>query len=394
MASLAEFQALEAAKAAKEAYAPNARFQYRCPFRKRWVDCLEEEDTVLKKAFLQANDENPSAEYAVNSVRMLSDFSRMKRTNLISKVSMDLKLEGGKLPRPQPKVNSELDPAQVKMSAKAKQTKEVQAPKPDSHIVGDDEESEEEEEEELNDAAKFMHQLHADMDVKKAAEGEATAKEDPKMPKPIYHAAGNSYWSYPYKGMDPWKGTFEFKLPLENKDSFAEIIKYEAMTKGVTPEDFDSRFLSLTDARGRVIEVSRNPPNNDKVEAMLDDSRSYPIKVKYKPPKNFHNMDPFQRAEFETNSFMMQWIRSTVEDEDSPTLAEVKHMHQRLGFERYQMYVQDDLDAYTRKNMSLEEYGARYPDRVPGLLMIMKTGPVLKQVFRGEEDILAYIFGS
>merc|ERR1712118_9356 len=230
------------------------------------------------------------------------------------------------------------------------------------------------------------------MDVKKVTDGEAPKKHDPKVPMPIFHNQGSHMWSYPYKGMDPWKGTFEFKLPLENKDSFAEIVKYEAMTKGVSAEDFDSRFLSLTDARGRVIEVSRNPPNNDKVEATLDDSRSYPIKVKYKPPKNFHNMDPGQRAEFETSSFMMQWIRATVEDEDSPTMEQVKHMHQRLGFERYQMYCQDDQDAYTRKNLSLEEYGMRYPERVPSLLMIMKTGPMLKQVFKGEEDILAYIF--
>merc|ERR1719502_529611 len=157
------------------------------------------------------------------------------------------------------------------------------------------------------------------------------------------------------------------------------------MKAGVPPGELDSRFLNLQDARGRVVDVSRNPPNWDKVEAMMEDNRSFPIKVKYRPPKYFHSMSYDSKAAWEMNTFFMQWIRETVESEDSPTVHTVRNLHQRYAFERYQLYILDE-DTYTRKNLSLEEYGARYPAHVGGMFMILKTGPQLKKIFKGEED--------
>merc|ERR1719191_1645735 len=76
----------------------SSRWQFMCAFRKEWVNCTEEEDTILKEAYLNCSEEAPTHQYAVSNLKIRADFSKMTRTNLASERVFELKLVGGQLP--------------------------------------------------------------------------------------------------------------------------------------------------------------------------------------------------------------------------------------------------------------------------------------------------------
>jgi len=72
---------------------PPGRWQYLCHARKTWVDVADSEDADLTRSYLEAQ-ERPRVAYTVNSVPFEVDLALMRRKNLASGRSQELRYNG------------------------------------------------------------------------------------------------------------------------------------------------------------------------------------------------------------------------------------------------------------------------------------------------------------
>jgi hypothetical protein len=322
-------------------------WEFKCPFRKVWVEVKPDEDVQLKAAYLKCSKAEPEASYLVNGVRFKADFSSLVRTNIASQRTMELRLRGGALPSPPP------EPAPGK-------------PKPSTASRG------------------------------------AAAEEDGKMPplspetlsscdtKPVPHSIRKAWGQGAQPGVTMTQ-EFEFTMQVEDKDFLGEMLTWNMLKAGIPPEALVPWVLFFIDKTGQVV-------TNDKqaVERMLSNRGSYPIKVQFKPPFHLKGMGPEMIPSMQIHRTQLGFCINAQKACDND-IKKVKHWHQRRTFERYQLYLEDHkyqcADDLADAPSQAELY-AQYPHLTGALGLIDKTGPNLVRVMKGDADVLEYLFGG
>lgn len=328
-------------------------FQYKCPFRKAWVDCSADEDGKLKEAYLklQKGGGSPEVAYLLNGVRFKTDFSSMIRTNVASKRTAEVRLKGGNLPFAPPK--GPTPPSEASLG------------KPD----GVPEESE----------------------LKKAVPLSPEALLIGEEGKPFPHGVRRAWGQGIPEGMT-MTGRFSFQMQLEDKDYLGEMLTWNMMAAGIAPEAMQADgYLFFTSVSGQTI-VGNRP----EIEKLLANDKSYPVNVAYQPPKVFDGMIPSEIPSFEVQRSFLRFIKNACADVNYE-IYNVKHKHQRRTFERYLLYLEDhyhQTDDYLETAMSNWELYMRYPFMTGSMGLIDKTGPNLTKVMRGEADVLEFLFGG
>mmetsp|Transcript_21940 Transcript_21940/g.38561 ORF Transcript_21940/g.38561 Transcript_21940/m.38561 type:complete len:335 (+) Transcript_21940:92-1096(+) len=325
------------------------RWQFQCNIRKDWVNCTQDEDTMLKDAYLKCSGEKPTFSYELKNIKIKVDFSKMKRLNLASEREVDLRLSGGSLPFPPP------GPAAKKhKSKKAKAALESSAPEPaetfdDSFVPGKEMEAEKE----VTDAEKFQFKTNM-------------------------------------------TGKFEFTLPLEDKEDWALVFLYKMFESGITPQECDLRWLTFTDKKGRVVTTRQR----QEFEEMFELARCYPITVKYDPPPEFNQRVSYwgtfqeHKAVWELNNLLLSYIKWSITGPGSVQgLHEIKYRWHKCVYERYQLYAQEDFNK-TENVWTEQEFFVKYPELGPVVTLAIKVGPRLRDILRGKEEILNMLFGG
>mmetsp|Transcript_75380 Transcript_75380/g.243856 ORF Transcript_75380/g.243856 Transcript_75380/m.243856 type:complete len:339 (-) Transcript_75380:85-1101(-) len=329
-------------------------FQYKCPFRKVWVDCSSDEDYTLKGEYLKLQKGGqPEVAYQLNGVRFKANFASMSRTNVASKRTMELRLKGGDLPFPPPQQPGAPPPSEASMG------------KPD----GVPQESE------VTGA------------VPLSPEALMTSVEG----KPFPHVVRKAWGHGTPEGMT-MAGRFTFQMQLEDKDHLGEMLTWHMMSAGISPEQFDAhRTLAFTNRYGQTV-----VGNRAEIEGMLTNDQSYPVTVSYQPPKVFDGMPPDQVPGWELQRTFLKFVKQSVGDLNAE-IYNVKHKHQRRTFERYLLYLEDHYyqnDDHLDTAMTNWEFYMRFPFMAGSLGLIDKTGPNLSRVLRGEADVLEFLFGG
>mmetsp|Transcript_81933 Transcript_81933/g.227177 ORF Transcript_81933/g.227177 Transcript_81933/m.227177 type:complete len:340 (-) Transcript_81933:209-1228(-) len=336
-------------------FSSDQNFQYKCPFRKAWVDCSAEEDSQLKEAYLKLQ-KGGQAEvgYLLNGVRFKTNFSSMVRTNVASKRTMEVRLKGGSLPFPPPAPQSG-----------AQGPSEASLGQPD----GVPQESELKGAVPLSPEA-LLTGLHG---------------------KPFPHVLRKAWGQGIPEGVT-MSGRFQFQMQLEDKDYLGEMLTWHMISAGINPEGLDAHsLLAFTNRLGQTVVGDRGA-----IEQMLTSDQSYPVTVTYSPPKVFDGMPPEQIPGWELHRCFLRFVKQSVGDLGAE-IYNVKHKHQRRTFERYLLYLQDHYyqnDDYLEDAMSNWEFYMRYPFMTGSLGLIDKTGPNLTKVLRGEADVLEFLFGG
>eukprot|EP00930_Biecheleria_cincta_P056169 TRINITY_DN42338_c0_g1_i1.p1 TRINITY_DN42338_c0_g1~~TRINITY_DN42338_c0_g1_i1.p1 ORF type:complete len:330 (+),score=56.27 TRINITY_DN42338_c0_g1_i1:33-1022(+) len=328
------------------AFAASSKWQYKCPFRKTWVDVSQEEDLQLKDAYIKIRKGGgPVAVCKVGTVKFSTDFRNLLRTNLASRRSMEVRLQGGELPFP--------------------------APSPESGQEGPSQASQG-----LEEGLAAERIAPADLDAGSAG---------PKVPNFIRKAWGQGCENVTLSGR------FAFSMEASDKDMLGEILSYHMLCAGVTPQALDNRCLIFTNKKGETAVA-----NKEDVARMLSNPSSYPIRVSYEPRTAFKGVAGDREVlNHHISRVFLKFIKDAVAEIGS--INNVKHQHQRRTFERYLLYLsdhyyqsEDDLsDA-----MGLDEVCAAFPGVGKAFLLTDKTGPGLPKILRGEIDVLEYLFGS
>jgi len=334
-------------------FGANQSFQYKCPFRKAWVDCSTAEDSQLKEAYLKLQKGGGSSEaaYLLNGVRFKTDFSSMIRTNVASKRTAEVRLKGGDLPFPPPK--GAVSPSEASMG------------KPDG--------------------------VPAESDLKKAVPLSPEALLIGEEGKPFPHVVRKAWGQGIPEGMT-MTGRFKFTMQVEDKDFLGEMLTWHMISAGIAAESFQAqRYLAFTNVAGQTIIANRQ-----EIENMMANERSYPITVSYHPPKVFEGMIPEEIPGYEVQRTFLRFIKNACTDVNYE-IYNVKHKHQRRTFERYLLYLEDhyhQCDDHLEDAMNGWELYMRYPFMTGSMGLIDKTGPNLTKVLRGEADVLEFLFGG
>lgn len=314
-----------------DVFSEGSRWQFKCLYRKRWVDCTDEEDRALKGAYLGCSFASPTAEYSLGQARFRTDFSRMTRTNLASKAAMSLRLEGGALPKDPPRTRP----------------------------------------------------------IRAARSGEAVARAGAQeLPGPPPGAEALPEAEAAAEGGD---GTyrFDFVLQLKDRDDFGRIMAYHMVKSGNVPGVFSAVYFKAIEVHGYEVELR----SRDNLEGLLDRDECYPIRFRYDPPmargKVLLNINEAEYGYMETNCNAIGWIILTLSGDDpvrSPDECKT-HFHKRC-FQRFQIYkadfeYQNYLNVDPGKDKNLDAAGP----------LVASVGPNLKDVFRGEQDIINLLFG-
>uniref|UniRef100_A0A7S4SPL4 WWE domain-containing protein n=1 Tax=Alexandrium monilatum TaxID=311494 RepID=A0A7S4SPL4_9DINO len=337
-------------------FGADQKFQYKCPFRKAWVDCGAEEDQQLKEAYLklQKGGGQPEVAYLLNGVRFKTDFSGMVRTNVASKRTMEVRLKGGSLPFPPPAPE-----------AGASAPSEASMGKPDGVPQESDEKGA----------------------VPLSPEALMTGLEG----KPFPHGVRKAWGQGLPQGVT-MSGRFEFTMQLDDKDYLGEMLTWNMIAAGIDPEAFDShRVLAFTNKNKQTV-----IGNREEIEKMLTSDQSYPITVTYHPPRTYDGMPESEVPGWEVQRTFLKFIKEAVANVDGD-IYKVKHVHQRRTFERYLLYLEDyyyQNDDDLADSMYGWELYMRYPFMTGSLGLIDKTGPNLTKVLRGEADVLEFLFGG
>jgi len=328
------------------AFEASSKWQYKCPFRKTWVDVSQEEDLQLKDSYIKIRKGGgPVAVCKVGTVKFSTDFRNMLRTNLASRRSMEVRLQGGELPFP--------------------------APSPEAGQEGPSRASQG-----LEEGLALKRIAPADLDAGSAG---------PKVPDFIRKAWGQGCENV------TMSGRFEFSMDASDKDLLGEMLSYHMLRAGVTPQALDNKCLIFTNKKGETAVA-----NKEDVARMLSNPSSYPIIVSYEPHTAFKGVAGETGVrDHHINRVTLKFVKEAVAEIGS--IDNVKHTHQRRTFERYLLYLsdhyyqsEDDLsDA-----MDMKEVCAAYPGVEKAFLLIDKTGPGLSKILRGEIDVLEYLFGS
>eukprot|EP00933_Yihiella_yeosuensis_P004373 TRINITY_DN108740_c0_g1_i1.p1 TRINITY_DN108740_c0_g1~~TRINITY_DN108740_c0_g1_i1.p1 ORF type:complete len:365 (-),score=58.38 TRINITY_DN108740_c0_g1_i1:72-1097(-) len=335
-----------------------SHWQFKCPFRKAWIDVTPAEDSQLKEAYLRtckpqstSSDEalEPVSICNVGGVRFSTDFRSMLRTNLASRRSMEVRIRNGDLPFPTPV------PREGSSCAA-----------PSAASLGKEE----------------------GLVAERIAPADFTASRpgDKELPQTVRKA-----WGQGVPDGITLSGEFEFVMKSADKELFGEMLTWHMLSAGILPGALDNRCLKFFDHKGQVAVGSK-----EDIVRMMENPNSYPIKVKYEPHPAFKGMEPDKVPDYEVNRVMLRWVKDAVAEMDA-NLYNVKHKHQRRTFERYLLYLEDH---YYQTGDMLEDAPdhlkviERYPWMEKAFLLTNKTGPNLSKILKGEIDVLEYLFGS
>ena len=325
------------------AFATSSRWQYKCPFRKAWIDVSTEEDRQLKEAYCSLRKGGQAlAQCKIGNLRFDTDFRNMIRTNVASKRSMEVRLRDGSLPFELP----------------------LEGTGPSKASLG----------------------LEEGLNAERIAPCELNGSEGTTVPHSVRKA-----WGQGVEDGITMSGEFEFTLAASEKDLFGEMLSWHVLAAGILPQSLDNRCLKFTSSQGE-----EAMGNKKDIAKMLSSSSSYPIRVSYKPHPAFKFMRPETVIGMELNRTFLLFVKEAVKELDA-NIDNVKHKHQKRTFERYLLYLEDyyyqtgdDLsDA-----MDYERLVAKHPELEFTLLQIKRTGPGLSKILRGEIDVLEYLFGG
>lgn len=342
-------------------FKPSSRWQFFCKFRKEWINCTAEEDQSLKAAFLVCNEEAPTHQYILNNLKMKVDFSKMLRTNLASERAFELKLVGGQLPFAPPGLAGKKMRGRKKLASVVEKVPEQnteETPKPPAP--------------------------EADEVPPAGLQAKTLLSEPEEETTPAERAVKFDF-------VPNMSGKFEFTLQLEDKDDWGKVFLYKMLEAGIDIRAIDVRYVVATDKRGR--STSRN---REEMREMFEVARSYPVKVTYDPPDKLHpnNWWPGEKAEWEFQSLLMNYIKASITGPGAVTMDEIKYRHHRCVFERFQLYVGEEEFWLTDQPFSEDEFYAKYPEMAPMVSLAAKVGPRLRDIFRGKEEILNMLFGG
>lgn len=312
---------------------------------------------MLKDAYSKCSREEPTFSYELGNVKMKVDFGRMKRLNLASERQVDVRLSGGSLPFPPP------GPAAKKHKTKKSKAAVESSPldpgeTKDDRMAFDDlivVDKEMDAEKEVSDAEKFQFKLTG-------------------------------------------TGKFEFTMGLEDKEDWALIFLYKMYESGITPEEVDTRFLTFTDKKGRVVSTRQRQD----LEEMFELARSYPINVKYDPPDVFNHRvtqwggqgEANFKTTWELNNVLLSYIKWSITGPGSVQgLHEIKYRWHKCVYERYQLYAQEGFFRPDNP-MTEPEFFVKFPESAPVVSLAVKVGPRLRDILRGKEEILNLLFGG
>ncbi|CAK9106876.1 Delta(2)-enoyl CoA isomerase 1) (AtECI1) [Durusdinium trenchii] len=320
------------------AFVKGSHWQYRCPFRKAWVDVSADEDRQLKEAYLALpRGGQPVAMCKIGSLKFSTDFRNLIRTNVASKRTMEVRLRDGDLPFPTPKGPEA--PSEASLGANS----------PESIAPC-----------ELEAARTVPHS------VRKA-------------------------WGHGIESGITMSGEFEFTMEASEKELFGEMLSWNMLAAGISPQSLDNRCLKFTSSQGEVSMGSKK-----EIAKMLGNPRAYPIHISYKPHPAFKFVAPQYVPHMEVTRTMLKFTQTAVAELDGK-LDNVKHKHQRRTFERYLLYLEDHY-YQTGDDLSdaldMEAVVNKYPETAFSFLLINKTGPGLSKILRGEIDVLEYLFGG
>ena len=320
------------------AFVKGSHWQYRCPFRKAWVDVSADEDRQLKEAYLALpRGGQPVAMCKIGSLKFSTDFRNLIRTNVASKRTMEVRLRDGDLPFPTPK------------GPEAPSGASLGANSPESIAPC-----------ELEAARTVPHS------VRKA-------------------------WGHGIESGITMSGEFEFTMEASEKELFGEMLSWNMLAAGISPQSLDNRCLKFTSSQGEVSMGSKK-----EIAKMLGNPRAYPIHISYKPHPAFKFVAPQYVPHMEVTRTMLKFTQTAVAELDGK-LDNVKHKHQRRTFERYLLYLEDHY-YQTGDDLSdaldMEAVVNKYPETAFSFLLINKTGPGLSKILRGEIDVLEYLFGG
>lgn len=325
-----------------------SRFQYKCPFRKAWVDVSIEEDNKLKDGYLKAQKGGPTEiAYIMNSVRFKTNFSSLCRINVASKRQMEVRLKGGDLPGKPPAGPTAPSPASL--------GKEDATP-----------------------------------DESAVPEGVPLALKTPGPDgKQIGHDVRRA-WGH----TDPdIKGSMKFAFTMEyaDKDYLGEMLAYHMKVADLAPEMFFKEVLSFTDKRGKTATNSKRD-----IQKMLSDSGSYPVHVSYDASKKYQAVPPERIPDIDTDRCFLRVIHEAANKVEWDIM-KVKHKHQRRAFERFLLYMEEQRyqnEDDPKDAPDVMEYYQRYPWRYGMFNLIDKTGPNMGRILAGEADVLEFLFGA
>lgn len=330
-------------------------WEYRCPFRKAWVEVKPDEDAKLKEAYLRCNESSPEFAYLLNGVRFKTDFSSMLRTNVASQRTMELRLARGDLPFPPPAPKPGVAP-------------------PSAASLG-------------NDTGEQLEKTIHVGPVPLSAEALTTGGVDTK---PVPHSIRKA-WG---QGIQPgvtMSQEFEFTMQLEDKDFLGELLTWNMLKAGIAPDQLHNQLLYFVDKAGQVV-----VNNKEGIERMLSNPGSYPLRVLYKPPFWCKGMPAERVPSYQIHRTFLKFVKDAVMNVDQE-IKNVKHWHQRRTFERFLLYLEDHYhqteDKLDDALSNWELYGT-YPFMTGSLGLVDKTGPNMTRVLKGEADILEFLFGG
>jgi len=309
------------------------KWQYKCPFRKVWLDVGQKEDEFLKNTYPKCNNEEPEFEYDLGLTKFKADFGRMQRVNMASKHAMDIRLTGAELPFPPPK---------------AKPVAKPKPPHPGKQIPG----------------------------TKKKSDPDYRYNTAPDEEEP------RDAWGFR-------KPHLEFQLEWEERDNFGIILFSQFLASGVAINSMNMKLLCMSAASGEPV-----PPDRTAVLYLLSDPGNYPINVRYDGNKYDVGTDrnPAEYESLEANDLMINWMRECVRQ---ITPDDCKNPYQEHAFWRFQVYVDDfNFQEYTRDDARFASSRAPIlaPQLGPAYALSFGVGPVLAEVMRGSRDILELLF--
>merc|ERR1712218_719659 len=94
---------------------------------------------------------------------------------------------------------------------------------------------------------------------------------------------------------------------LKDKDYFGEMLSWNMLVSGVTPETLDNRILYFTNKKGHKVAGDK-----EAIQAMLNDPNSFPVQVEFIPPAMVRGMTPEQKPAQEMQRVFLKFIQNAV----------------------------------------------------------------------------------
>merc|ERR1712186_15238 len=173
------------------------------------------------------------------------------------------------------------------------------------------------------------------------------------------------------------------------KDYLGELLTWNMLSTGITPNTLDNRILTFSDRQGHKVAGDRAA-----IQKMLDNPNSFPVKVEYIPPPMVRGMTMDRLPGAEIQRVSLKFIQNAITNVNND-IHKVKHTHQRRTFERFQLYLEDHYyqnDDHLHDALNNWEFYMRYPFMTGCFGLIDKSGPNLTRVLTGEADILEFLF--